>query len=106
MASNFTARESIVKNAIEINDKSVLAHSLVSAAIKITLPFGTTAMLKAVNYPRGHLKLLKKVMKKFMFQHQNQNYLQITDNKKLILIDEFPIYIHDAFKGAKYLNCI
>ena len=44
-------------------------------------------------------------MKKFMFQHQNQNHLQI-DNEKLIPINELPMWIHEAFKGARTLNRI
>ena len=118
------ARKGVVEDAMEIDDRPALAHGPVPAAVKVTLPPGTTATPRAVidleslTFAQGgHLMSNKKCkLPEGSFKRSKKGYEEVhvsapkpkpfANNEKLIPINELPMWIHEAFKGARTLNRI
>ncbi|CAI2180063.1 11144_t:CDS:2 [Funneliformis geosporum] len=118
------ARKGVVEDAMEIDDRTVFSLGPIPAAVKATLPPGTTATPKAVVdletlmfTQGGHLMSNKKCkLPEGSFKRSKKGYEEIhvpapkqkpfSDDEKLIPIKELPVWIQDAFKGARTLNRI
>ncbi|CAG8585503.1 9938_t:CDS:2 [Funneliformis caledonium] len=118
------ARKGVVEDAMEIDDRTAFALGPVPAAVKATLPPGTTATPKAIvdleslTFTQGgHLMSNKKCkLPEGSFKRSKKGYEEIhvpapkpkpfSDDEKLIPIKELPVWIQDAFKGARTLNRI
>ncbi|PKC16297.1 Sec63-domain-containing protein [Rhizophagus irregularis] len=118
------ARKGVVEDAMEIDDKPALAHGPVPAAVKATLPPGTTATPKAVidleslMFTQGGHVMSNKTCKlpEGSFKSTKKGYEEIhvpapkpkphAENERLISIEELPPWVHGAFKGARILNRI